>query len=150
MNDAYLKRQYRITLEERDAIIREQNGKCLCGRVLDENCRLEVDHEHFKIQSFRRQKDEFTAQGVKWCAYVDWPWEDISLRPIFYGRTKVEAVKAAKKGNLRKSVRGVLCGGRYAGCNRKLGRIDNAPWLESVVNYLKDPPARRVLSKETP
>ena len=42
----------------------------------------------------------------------------------------------------RESVRGLLCGGRWAGCNRKLGRIDNAPWLRRVLAYIENPPAK--------
>ena len=42
----------------------------------------------------------------------------------------------------KSSVRGILCGGRWAGCNRKLGRIDNLEWLLSVVSYLQHPPAK--------
>jgi Recombination endonuclease VII len=42
-------------------------------------------------------------------------------------------------------VRGILCGGRWAGCNRKLGRIDNIDWLEKVLLYLKSPPAKKIL-----
>lgn len=145
MNDAYLKRQYGITLAERDAIIREQGGKCLCGRPLDENCRLEVDHEHFKI-STRRDTLEFSGYLSKNLGW--WAISSLMLAPV-WAKTKVEAIKKARKASLRLSVRGVLCGGRYAGCNRKLGRIDNVPWLESVLNYLKNPPARRVLTKET-
>ena len=149
MNDAYLKRTYGITLAERDAIVAEQGGKCPgCGRTLDETCRLEVDHEHFKVESFRRSKDEFYKQGVRWSAYVVWNWEPEHLRPLYYGKTKAEAIAAAKKANLRKSVRGVLCGGRYAGCNRRLGRIDNIPWLQAVLGYLQNPPAQRVLRKD--
>lgn len=45
----------------------------------------------------------------------------------------------------RSSVRGLLCGGRWHGCNRKLGRIDNLKWLGRVIEYLKNPPAQRIL-----
>lgn len=43
------------------------------------------------------------------------------------------------------TVRGLLCGGRWAGCNRKLGRIDKIEWLKNVILYLEKPPAREVL-----
>lgn len=39
-------------------------------------------------------------------------------------------------------VRGILCGGRWAGCNRRLGHIDNHKWLQSAADYIKNPPAR--------
>lgn len=47
----------------------------------------------------------------------------------------------------RRSVRGLLCGGRYAGCNRRLGRIDNLQWVRNILAYLADPPAQRVLRR---
>ncbi len=45
----------------------------------------------------------------------------------------------------RMTVRGLLCGGRRAGCNRKIGRVDNPEWLEKVLVYLRNPPARIIL-----
>ena len=50
------------------------------------------------------------------------------------------------KGGGKTSVRGLLCPGRYFGCNRKLGGIDNVPWLKRVIDYLENPPAQTVLS----
>lgn len=47
----------------------------------------------------------------------------------------------------RKSVRGLLCGGRYAGCNRKLGKIDTMDWLNAACEYIKNPPAKKLLDK---
>ena len=44
----------------------------------------------------------------------------------------------------RDTVRGLLCGGRYAGCNRKLGHVDNVLWLQAAASYLLDPPAQRL------
>jgi hypothetical protein len=49
----------------------------------------------------------------------------------------------------RKTVRGLLCGGRWAGCNRKLGRIDKILWLEKVLDYLRNPPAQEFLNSPT-
>jgi Recombination endonuclease VII len=45
----------------------------------------------------------------------------------------------------RETVRGLLCGGRYAGCNRKLGNRNVPDWLHSAGDYLADPPAKHVL-----
>ena len=45
----------------------------------------------------------------------------------------------------RDLVRGLLCGGRYAGCNAKLGHVDNVEWLRAAADYLSDPPAQRRL-----
>lgn len=44
----------------------------------------------------------------------------------------------------RTLVRGLLCGGRYAGCNAKLGHVDDANWLRAAANYVEDPPAQRI------
>jgi hypothetical protein len=133
MNDAYLKRKYGITLAERDAIAAEQGNKCAaCGRPFDEHTRKEVDHEHFKVQTIRGSKGWYFS--TRWVSG--------------FALTKKDAIKIAKQGSLRFSVRGILCGGRYAGCNRKLGRIDNVPWLQAVLGYLQNPPARRVLRKD--
>ena len=44
----------------------------------------------------------------------------------------------------RTLVRGLLCGGRYAGCNAKLGHVDNVEWLRAAANYVENPPAQRV------
>lgn len=64
--------------------------------------------------------------------------------PGFYKGCRVEVDHDHKKGK-RESVRGLLCGGRWAGCNRKLGRIDNLEWLANVVNYLETLPGQKVL-----
>jgi len=47
----------------------------------------------------------------------------------------------------RKSVRGLLCGGRHYGCNRRLGRVDNREWLLNASSYVADPPAQKVLKE---
>lgn len=149
--DAYLLSKYGITLAEREAIMKEQDYKCVCGRSLkDPDVRLEVDHEHFKVEVYRWEKSPWAADPA-----YDSPWKHNGwiARPIllgfeqtwYYERTKEKAIKVAKLSGRRASVRGVLCGGRYAGCNRKIGRIDKPEWLLAVHGYLKDPPARRVL-----
>jgi hypothetical protein len=61
--------------------------------------------------------------------------------------TRIEVDHDHKKGK-RVSVRGLLCGGRWAGCNRKLGKVDNVSWLENVIAYLKNPPAQQILTEE--
>lgn len=47
----------------------------------------------------------------------------------------------------RDTVRGLLCGGRYAGCNRKLGHVDNIEWLKAAAIYLENPPAQQIRTK---
>jgi Recombination endonuclease VII len=53
--------------------------------------------------------------------------------------------KAAKpQPEKRTLVRGLLCGGRYAGCNARLGRVDDAEWLRAAAAYIEKPPAQAV------
>jgi hypothetical protein len=145
--NSYLLRQYGITLVERTAIIAEQGGKCICGRLLDETCRLEVDHEHIAVkdvQATRAKNSVFDQIGLK---SNGWYASTALLRTPVWAKVKAEAVRLALKAGRRASVRGVLCGGRYAGCNRKLGRLDDPVWLAAARDYVADPPARRVLKQ---
>jgi hypothetical protein len=64
--------------------------------------------------------------------------------------TKKAATEAAREEALPLSVRGLLCAGRYAGCNRKLGRIDDPIWLDRLSAYLKNPPAKKILQRFRP
>jgi hypothetical protein len=136
--EAYLRLHYGITVAERDAIMAEQNNRCsCCGRPFDETCRTEVDHEHYKVVSRRSENGQKGWEARANLSYVILSWQ--------WAKTKEQAIKLAKKAGLRRSVRGILCGGRYAGCNRRLGKIDRIPWLENVLIYLKAPPARIIL-----
>ena len=45
----------------------------------------------------------------------------------------------------RKAVRGLLCGGKHFGCNRRLGRVDNREWLMNASEYVQNPPAQQAL-----
>jgi hypothetical protein len=48
----------------------------------------------------------------------------------------------------KQQVRGILCGGRWSGCNRKLGRLDKVIWLSSALAYVSNPPARTFFGSE--
>lgn len=48
----------------------------------------------------------------------------------------------------RDAVRGLLCGGRWKGCNRKLGNMDKLEWLRQVIHYLENPPAQQFISEK--
>lgn len=140
--DSYLRRQYDISLEERNLILKEQDNKCACcGRKFDGNTRMEVDHEHFKVRARRSNEYDIDPKGWYATAYN----RTGTIEYINWAKMKKAAIKLAKRAALRGSVRGVLCGGRYAGCNRKIGRIDDVPWMERVIAYLKNPPAKRIL-----
>jgi hypothetical protein len=71
-------------------------------------------------------------------------------RPLRHGKHagfRAETDHDHKIKDRRKAVRGLLCGGRYAGCNRKLGRVDSLSWIRNILQYLADPPAQRVLRR---
>jgi len=149
--DSYLRRVYDISLYERNLILEEQGHKCACcGRAFDGTCRMEVDHQHVKVIVSRYEPNGWYGmiqgnpkeQGGKgWVASYE-------HNVVWYFRkTKLKAIKAAKLASRRESIRGILCGGRYAGCNRKLGRIDTIPFIENTLAYLKNPPAQRVLDR---
>jgi hypothetical protein len=55
--------------------------------------------------------------------------------------------KDAKKINKKGTVRGILCGGRWAGCNAKLGHVDKLEWLRAAVAYIANPPAQQLFKK---
>jgi hypothetical protein len=69
-------------------------------------------------------------------------WNFADLRP------EVDHDHDAAITNKKDSVRGILCGGKWAGCNRRLGNIDNIEWLEAVVAYLKNPPAQELFRQK--
>lgn len=135
-----LLKTYGWTLEMYNALGEFQEWKCYgCGRTSD---RLNVDHEHFKVESFRIITD-YPYPEVFWRActsvrgYGDL-WAD--------AKTKAGAIAAVRKKALPLSVRGLLCPGRHGtGCNTKLGRIDDIKWLRRMADYLENPPAKQVL-----
>lgn len=62
-----------------------------------------------------------------------------------WGKTQKEAKDVLLDVALPLSVRGLLCPGRYTGCNRLMGRIDKIDWLKKVIAYLENPPAHKVM-----
>lgn len=113
-----------------------QDGKCAgCGRP-PRNAPLNVDHEHFKVLAHR------IADG-NWYAWTKTNGKEFDA--VQY--TKKEAVQVCRDRALPYSVRGLLCPGRQRGCNRLLGRVDNIHLLENFIEYLKNPPAQKILDK---
>lgn len=145
-------KNYRWTNEMYDELFRLQNGKCaICGK-LPKKAPLNVDHIHFKIITTRIS--EQLCDSLQICR--TWSAVTVIGYQIFKdnGHTKKEAVENLKNRALPYSVRGLLCPGRHgkAGhgcCNRLIGRIDNIPWLNQVVRYLENPPAKKILDNPT-
>ena len=135
--DQRLRKLYRWTLEMYNRLGEIQGWRCAaCGRSA-KNMPLNLDHHHFKIEAHRSEEGNWYAFTRTNGIYVD-----------AIARTKTEAVGVVRERALPLSVRGLLCPGRYAGCNRKLGRIDDPKWLRSVLSYLENPPAKQVFSGE--
>ncbi len=137
--DKRLRKTYGITLEQYNAILEFQGGRCaICGR-LPKNAPLQVDHVHFKVEASP------SACG-NWYAWTRANGQYIHAIQA----TKKDAIQVVKDRAIPYSVRGLLCPGRQWGCNRLLGRVDNLSWLLSAHRYLTDLPARKVLDKSTP
>lgn len=138
--DKRLRKQYGWTLAMYYALERLQEYKCAgCGREV-KNMPMNVDHEHFTVDA-QRIITEYPNPELMWQARASFKDGRYFIRT---GKTKTEAIALVRQTALPHSVRGLLCPGRYAGCNRKLGRIDNIPWLETILGYLKNPPARAI------
>jgi hypothetical protein len=143
--DRRLIKNYRWTLAMFNALGDYQDWKCAgCGREFTSP--PNVDHQHFKVLAARGP--EFSIDGFErgWVATVD------EFGVSAWGATRTAATALARERALPLSVRGLLCAGRHcrAGqgcCNRLLGRVDNIPWLKSMIRYLEDPPARKILQE---
>jgi len=138
--DQRLRKLYGWTLKMYNALGEAQGWKCAgCGREA-KNMPLNLDHQHFKIEAHRIITNYQSREFL---------WEAETLVNGIYlqqrAKTRVAAVAALRKKALPLSVRGLLCAGRYAGCNRKLGRIDNPVWLRRILEYLENLPARQVI-----
>ena len=158
--DKRLRATYGITLEQYNQILEAQDGKCAtCGRPATAfSVSLAVDHEHFKVVSARCTPENHylgQADGDEVSKEYQTGWIAVAklsheILPWRWAKTKDKVIELAKNEAMPYSVRGLLCPGRHgpAGtcCNRNMGRIDNPVWLRSVLRYLEDPPARKVLT----
>ena len=140
-------KNYRWTKEMYLALGAIQGWRCAaCGREAG-TMPLNIDHEHFKVVTERYLNNPHPAfTGMKWIARVH-----LKDGRYFegYGVKKADAIAQVRELALPASVRGLLCAGRYAGCNRKFGRIDDPVWLRAVLDYVLNPPARRIEQNET-
>lgn len=138
--DKRYRKAYRIGLDTRNEISTEQENKCgICGRPeSDFTTPLQVDHEHFRVDVFHGtalDADKWVARAM----FKDGRWATAM------GPTQKIAKERVRNIALPMSIRGLLCPGRYTGCNRLLGRIDNIEWLRKVIGYLENPPAKKVI-----
>lgn len=145
--DKRLRKIYGWSLEMVNALSEIQGHRCAaCGREA-KSMPLNVDHIHFHITAMRGPRTLGEA-GIK--EFEGWNATCIEI-PIgyFWAKTKVRAMALARQAALPLSVRGLLCAGRYAGCNRKLGRIDDPVWLRRCADYLDNWPSRQVFPPKT-
>jgi Recombination endonuclease VII len=116
------------------------------GRAPSGACKACIKHKSL-MRNYGWSLEEIVAlwerQGRK-CAICGAPLELIPKGgPGWSVGVRAEVDHEHLKGVPRRStVRGILCGGRWKGCNRRLGKIDNLPWLNQVIHYLSNPPAR--------
>lgn len=154
--DARLRKTYGITLEQYNQLLVAQDNKCaICRRPVSDFKVMNVDHFHFKISIIRCTPDEPLfgfAENALCSLQYNHGWVAVAhfdhiVLPWRWSKTK-DVVKAmAKRDALPHSIRGILCPGRHGtGCNTKLGRADSIPFLENALSYLKNPPARNVIS----
>lgn len=149
-----LQKNYRWTLEQRTRLSEKQGHKCgICGRPESDAMPLNIDHYHFRI-TFVRCTPKEPKKGLPenglcsleynhgWIAVASLPHHMLNWR---WAKTRDAVKKLAYDDALPYSVRGLLCPGRYAGCNRLLGHVDDTIWLEKALAYLKNPPARGIL-----
>jgi hypothetical protein len=134
--DKRYRKNYDIGLALYNAIGEDQGWRCgACGIHQSElDARLNVDHEHFKITTVRGDGGWYAETTVRDQHLSKW------------GKTQAESKRNLKAVALRLSVRGLLCPGRYKGCNRLLGRVDDIKRLEGFLAYLKNPPAHKLIS----
>jgi hypothetical protein len=137
--DQRLQKNYLITLETRNKIAAEQDYKCgICGRPENPDAPLNLDHKHFRVEAKRLAGPPPEFPEARWMAIV----REFDL--LAYAKTKKAAIAEVRAAALPRSVRGLLCPGRYRGCNRRLGNVDDPQWLRAAADYLENPPARKV------
>lgn len=136
--DKYYRKHYNVGYDFYQRLGEIQGWKCgACGRHQSEfTVPLQLDHEHFKIS--------ITGRRGRWHGLAS--FKDGSSTPTFTADTQKMLREIIKRAALPLSIRGLLCPGRYAGCNRLMGRVDDVKRLEGFLAYLKNPPAKRLFS----
>lgn len=118
-------------------------------------------------RKYARAKDRYLQRhyGITWHEYMQlWKSQggkcaicSRELRPPgppndkhkYLGRVEIDHKHYPRSSDIpiRSTVRGLLCGGRYSGCNHRLGRVDDAKWLEAALAYVTKPPAQTIIGK---
>jgi len=124
----------------------------LWGRTSSYSCRACLRDKHLRSHYGITLEEFFVIYDFQkgLCAACKKPLGDYRPGKPGYGngcRIEVDHEHGTKKPK-KDTVRGLLCGGRWAGCNRKLGRIDKIDWLTNVLEYLKEPPAQSALRRK--
>jgi len=137
-------------------ICKKGHDTTICGRTKSRCCRM-CAKENALMYNYGITLAEYEAlynlQERK-CAICgkELAFTKIPGRTNEKGRTEVDhehiAKKQKDKPSKKSTVRGLLCGGRFAGCNRRLGKIDNAEWLKKALAYIENPPAKQLFKKE--
>jgi len=121
---------------------RDKNGYCRAC-IKDRNLRREYGItliEYKALWDFQKGKCAICGKKLRWQVGV--PGFGHASETIG-GRPELDHEHKGRTG-FKADNRGILCGGRWAGCNRKLGRLDNILWLQNVLKYLQNPPARQI------
>jgi hypothetical protein len=137
--DKRYRKTYRISLDTYNKIGDAQSWRCGgCGKHADEfKISMNVDHEHFTITLVR---DELTDGWIA-DTYIRFR----NARLSRWGKTQKAARAALKDIALPLSIRGLLCPGRYKGCNRRMGRLDDPIIMRNLATYLENPPAMQIM-----
>lgn len=124
----------------------------LWGRTKENSCRVCLRDRHLRVKygiSLEEFYKLYEAQDGK-CAICQCHLGIYEpLESGFNKGSRIEVDHDHKIKDKRKSVRGLLCGGRWAGCNRRIGRLDKVPWLRQVITYLEHPPAQDILRMQS-
>lgn len=122
----------------------------ILGRTSSDTCRACMREKRLKTLygiTLDEYKEIWEAQHGK-CAICETPLQapDDIGKPGWGNGIRVEVDHDhAKNLTPRQAVRGLLCGGRWKGCNRRLGNIDNMHWLRRAAEYLENPPAQTLI-----
>ena len=127
-----------------------------CGRKKGGECRMCAKEKSLRYTyglSLEDYKALYDIQKGK-CAICGrkLAFMKVQDKPNIEGRSEIDHAHILKKQKIKPSkkstVRGILCGGRWSGCNIKLGKIDNIEWLTNALLYLTNPPAQQLFGKE--